>query len=334
MSPRVTVVLCSYNQGQYVADAVNSVLSQTYPDWELVVIDNGSTDGSREILRAYEGEPRVRLHLHDDNVAVSRRFNEGVALARGEFVSFLYSDDWYLPNKLARQVERFDALPADYGVVYGPAFAHAQRTGQRWELPGFRGSGWVLNEFLAGRGGAIDMLSPLTRTECFRRYRFYDDIFAEGEASFFKVAMTYRFAFLEEPLVTLRNHEGNRGRAIRRNAEMTIECLRRLEAHPDFPASSAGALKQRRIDLWQGCGWAAARLDLDGEWALQCFRSAIALSGWVALRPRTIAGCFLAVMPARLRRRVNKLGHGLRGQRGDRTLVDDYGGAAGELPPS
>src|SRR3954453_13254205 len=98
--PRVSVVLNCYNQGQYVAEAVESVLGQTYPDFELLAVDNGSTDEKPRGLSRYADHPRVRLFLHRDNVSITRRFNQAVAEAKGEFVSFLYSDDYYLPTKL------------------------------------------------------------------------------------------------------------------------------------------------------------------------------------------------------------------------------------------
>src|SRR5438105_185139 len=117
VTPTVSVVLNYYNHEPYIGEAIESVLSQTFCDLELILIDNGSTDGSRRVMQSFDDE-RIRLILHDRNESLSKRLNEGVAAACGEFVSILYSDDMFLAHKLERQVEIFASLPEDYGVVY------------------------------------------------------------------------------------------------------------------------------------------------------------------------------------------------------------------------
>lgn len=131
--PRVSVILNCYNQGKYVSEAVESVLGQTYPAFELLAMDNGSTDETPEILKRYAGHRKVRLFLNRDNVSITCRFNQAVSQAKGEFISFLYSDDYYLPTKLERQVECFNRLGPDYGVVYSPGFGLNSLTGATWQ---------------------------------------------------------------------------------------------------------------------------------------------------------------------------------------------------------
>src|SRR5688572_11864637 len=103
MAPTVSVILNCYNHEAYVGEAIQSVLDQAFADFELIIIDNGSSDGSRAVIEAFQ-DPRIRLVLNDDNQSLSKRLNEGVAIARGKFVAVLYSDDWMLPDKLERQV--------------------------------------------------------------------------------------------------------------------------------------------------------------------------------------------------------------------------------------
>ena len=330
--PRVSILLCSYNQAEYLEEAIQSALAQTYGDYELIAIDNGSTDASHEILGRYANDPRVRLFCHKDNAAITKRFNEGIAAARGEFASFLYSDDMYLPDKLARQVAQFDALPREYGVVYGAATMLSALTGERWQADSFRESGEVLLGLLTlrargRRDGNIDMLSPMARTECFRRYPFYEDVFAEGEVSLYKLAMSYRFFFLEGPTVVLRDHAANRGKAVRRNALMTSVCLERLGGHPAFPVECSDALRGARAALWAGLAWTSVRLDEESDWVRTCYRKAIGISWKVAAQPKVIAGCALSILPRLVRRQINGIGHKLRGNLGHRVVVDDYGGS-------
>lgn len=326
--PRVTVVLCSYNQCEYLREAVESVLAQTFEDWELLVIDNGSTDGSQDVLRSF-GDRRVRLYLHDTNIAVSKRFNEAVRLANGELITFLYSDDMFLPTKLALQVAELDRLGPEFGVVNARSLHF---TGDdRWEAAVFRETGKVLAPMLR-QLGVVNMSAPLARRECFLRYPFHEDIFAEGEASWLKVAMTYKFGFIDEPVCLLRDHDSNRGRALRRNAEMTVDALRRLTRHPDFPPECRPDAIASMRRVLRVCAWALVRLDGDATWARQAFRDAVKLDWREAVNPRTVLGYALSHVPPRARAALNNVGHRITGTKGNRTVVEDYGG--GDARPS
>ena len=117
--PRVSIILTGYNQARFLRTAVDSALGQSYGDFELLLVDNGSTDGSHEIIREYEDDPRVRTFIFDENRSLSGRFNHAISASRGEFITFLYGDDWYLPHKLETQVRRSIASPASTGLSTG-----------------------------------------------------------------------------------------------------------------------------------------------------------------------------------------------------------------------
>ncbi len=106
--PRVSVIIPTYNRGWILEEAVDSVLEQTYTDFELIVVDDGSTDDTRALLQPY-GQ-RI-AYVHQDNQGVSAARNTGLRLARGELIALLDSDDLWKPAKLARQVAFFDAHP-------------------------------------------------------------------------------------------------------------------------------------------------------------------------------------------------------------------------------
>src|SRR5882762_6768655 len=242
--PRVSVILNCYNQGEYVAEAVESVLTQTFRDFELLIVDNGSKDDTPTTLQKYSSDPRVRLFLHKENIAISRRFNEAMDAARGEFISFLYSDDYYLPQKLERQLALFDNLSADVGVVYGPSLVKNEVTGEQWEAHSMRYSGMIFtNLCLHLHQGPPNMIAPMTRRKCLAENRFYDDVFAEGEAVFFRIALDHKFHFEPEPLSVARDHLRNAGKAIKVNAEIFFTCLNRIDQRPGLPREYHSAIR-------------------------------------------------------------------------------------------
>lgn len=107
---RVAVVLPTYNRAPLLARAVRSVLQQTFTDWELWIIDDGSTDDTRAVVEPFLSDPRVFYH-YQENGGVSRARNHAVFATSAPFVAFLDSDDEWRPEKLARQVHFFDANP-------------------------------------------------------------------------------------------------------------------------------------------------------------------------------------------------------------------------------
>ncbi len=109
-APRVSVVMAVHNGERYVAEAIRSILAQGYGDLELLVVDDGSTDGSAAIVQAI-GDARVRLISNGSNLGLARSLNRGVSEARGELVARLDADDVAEPERLARQVAFMDARP-------------------------------------------------------------------------------------------------------------------------------------------------------------------------------------------------------------------------------
>ena len=107
--PLVSIIIPTYNRGWILTEAIDSVLAQEYKDYELIVVDDGSTDNTREILDTYGPDIIV---LRQANKGVSAARNRGIAEAGGQLVAFLDSDDLWLPRKLSRQVDFFKLNPA------------------------------------------------------------------------------------------------------------------------------------------------------------------------------------------------------------------------------
>ena len=120
--PLVTVILTVFNQEKYLEETLNSVFCQTYPSLQLIVIDNASTDGSLRIIHRFQQSGHVFQWVKNRcNEGLCRAFNRGLALAHGKYVIDLSGDDMMLPDRIAKQVEAFEALPEDYAVIFSNA---------------------------------------------------------------------------------------------------------------------------------------------------------------------------------------------------------------------
>ncbi len=112
-TPQVSVIIPAYNGDRYIVQAVESVLSQTFTDLEIIVVDDGSTDATRQVLEPYLD--RIR-YIYQENQGVAAARNRGIKEAKGDLIAFLDQDDFFLPDKLAAQVALFIASPS-LGIV-------------------------------------------------------------------------------------------------------------------------------------------------------------------------------------------------------------------------
>lgn len=104
--PKVSTIIPTYNRAQTLSRAINSVLQQTYPSLELIVVDDGSTDNTSEVVKSFN-DPRIRFVCHGRNRGASAARNTGIKEAKGEYIAFNDSDDEWLPQKLERQMAFF-----------------------------------------------------------------------------------------------------------------------------------------------------------------------------------------------------------------------------------
>jgi glycosyltransferase involved in cell wall biosynthesis len=115
--PAVSVVLPTYNRAPLLGRSIRSVLEQSYTDFELVVVDDGSTDETEGVVKAFD-DPRVRYVALGRNAGAAAARNAGIRLARGRFLAFQDSDDEWAASKLAKQMSVFGRGPGSLGVVY------------------------------------------------------------------------------------------------------------------------------------------------------------------------------------------------------------------------
>jgi glycosyltransferase involved in cell wall biosynthesis len=196
--PLVSVIIPVHDGERFVAEAIGSVIAQTYRPLEIIAVDDGSTDGSAAIVRAFPG---VR-YLHQPNRGVGAARNRGVAAATGEAVAFLDQDDLWLPDKIARQMRRLaDDPSADYALVRQSRFLDASATAvPAWINPA------LLNTELEGREPSALLVSRAT----FDRVGAFDESYRHNSDSdwFFRASEAGLRAGVVPAVLLLRRVHG------------------------------------------------------------------------------------------------------------------------------
>ena len=131
-APKVSVILTSYNQSAYVAQSIQSVLNQTFTDFELLIFDDGSTDNSQEIIKSFSDD-RIKLFLYEKNRGPFEAIKEPLQVARGKYLAIHHSDDVWKETKLEKQVDFLEKNP-DYAVCFSQV-EFIDETGEIYDLP-------------------------------------------------------------------------------------------------------------------------------------------------------------------------------------------------------
>jgi glycosyltransferase involved in cell wall biosynthesis len=227
-APLVSVVIPVYNAERYLAESVRSALGQSWPEIEVLIVDDGSTDNSLRIARKLAVDPRVRL-LSGGNGGPARARNLGILEARGEFIAFLDADDLWLPHKLERQIPLFSESPAP-GVVYSQRLT-IDAAGAA--LEGYRPpvlDGRILDEMWVDN--FICMSSAVVRRDVFEGVGLLDESLRMSEDFDFwlRAAVHCEFRGVEEPLVKYRVHGEQASRRTEERVRVAWEIRGRFEA--------------------------------------------------------------------------------------------------------
>lgn len=110
-APKVSVLIPAYNYGRFLNEAIESVLKQTYPDFEIIIVDNNSTDNTDEVVKPYLSDARIQYHKNPVNIGMVPNFNKCMDLAKGDYIKFLLADDLFHPELLSKFVAILDQYP-------------------------------------------------------------------------------------------------------------------------------------------------------------------------------------------------------------------------------
>jgi len=197
-SPAVSVVIPTYNRATTVMRAIQSVRDQDFTDFELIVVDDASTDDTAQVVEAL-ADDRVRLLVQPANGGVCTARNRGIAAARAPLIAFLDSDDIWLPRKLSRQVELMRASPADVGLVY-TGIENRTSQGAEGFVPSARGDVFADLLRINRLHGAPS--TALIRAEVFDMVGGFDPALPaiEDYEMWVRIARFWRVDFIPDPL--------------------------------------------------------------------------------------------------------------------------------------
>lgn len=293
--PLVTVIIPSFNHARWVGNAVESVLAQSYTNIELIVVDDGSTDESPGVLSNCKRDPRVRIILNKENKGQSFVINQALSLCGGDLICILPSDDWFLPNKIEAQVEKFRNVRDEVGVIYSLGLRYFEDINYTFpvNLPLYRGN--ILKKLIL-RGNFIYPVTPMFRRECFSRVPMDESYKAEGEAIYVKIARYFKFDYVDDVLAVMRDHTYNTGK---NRVLMYNDNIRWWSNFFDDETLPADILKLRGVPLGRThrmMGLELLRIENNPSEALRALRAAVKFRPSYVLDWKVVVGmllCFL-----------------------------------------
>ena len=258
-SPLVSVIVPTYNCDRYIGEAVESVLAQTTSPYEIIVVDDGSTDNTAQALAPYRDSVHV---VRQDNQGVAAARNAGIALAKGDLIAFLDADDTFFPEKLAKQADCFVRSPTLGMVISG--WQIVTKAGELLSIA----TPWKDNPVLDLKAAVLCKparpSATMIRRDWCRRTGGFDTALSSAEDLDFLLRLMLEGCeamWLPEVQVSYRQHAGSlmtQGQHLLHN---TDQVMARLFSHPDL---SAEIRKLKQQERYQSLVWLAARMYYDG----------------------------------------------------------------------
>lgn len=232
--PLVSVVLPTYERGHVLEHAIESVLAQTYEQFELIVVDGGSTDETPTVIESF-ADSRITYLRREEPTGVSAARNVGVQEGEGDLIAFIDSDDRWFDEKLAMQVDALTAAPRTCGVVYtgmtkeygdpldrDGSSGDVRETMRRLEVPTYTSTLLMTREAFKTVGGFDE------RLPCFEDWELC-----------LRLSQNYRFAYVDEPLVEKGTSDDN----ISAEPERLSTAIRRIrQKHEGLPSTTLARL--------------------------------------------------------------------------------------------
>jgi glycosyltransferase involved in cell wall biosynthesis len=264
----ISVIIPTFNRRSFIVDAVESVLIQAVDDLEIIVVDDGSTDGTKDVLKPYMGAIR---YIYQNNRGVSAARNRAVQEGRGELLAFLDSDDLWLPGKLRAQI---DKLSAEGVLSFEGVEWFVDREEDKPLLEGCRNvkwprsdaSGYVIDAVLdVAEGRYLHLGTLLCRKSTFLEVGFFDESLCMGEDEdwFSRASLKMRFHYISEPFLKIRYHANQTGSEREECLRSLIKVFGGIKARTEGVHAQAHTIANKRL----AAKWShlANKLDAEGR---------------------------------------------------------------------
>jgi len=201
--PKVSIIIPTYNQSQYLEEAMESVLNQTYQNIEIIIVDDGSTDNTSEVVKSFDNKI---IYIPQKNKGASSARNAGIKKAQGQYVAFLDSDDMWIKNKLEKQIKFIQNNP-EIGLLGTGCYQMVDINKMIYKKI-FPAKNEILQKDLIKYNPFIQS-SVIIKKDVFNHIDLYDEKFKESEDYdlWLRIAQKYKVANLEQALVTKRYYE-------------------------------------------------------------------------------------------------------------------------------
>ena len=259
-TPLVSIVIPTYNRSELLRMSVESALAQTYPNVEIIVVDDGSTDDTAALVSQYTDQV---TYLKQDNQGVAAARNAGFRASAGEYATFLDDDDLIMPTKIEHQVQVLASRP-EVGLVHC-RYYYADKDGNLLDKVGLLPEGEVLEELLCGN--FVWMGAPLIRRQCLDRAGYFDQeipsVIADWDL-WLRIALAGTpFACVQEPLGAYRVQQDSMLANVAELERATFTVFDKVFANPQLPADAV-AVKEHARGRWRF--WISCRYYAAGRW--------------------------------------------------------------------
>jgi glycosyltransferase involved in cell wall biosynthesis len=238
--PKVSIIIATFNRAHYLKEAICSVLAQSFQDYEIIVIDDGSTDNTREIAASFKDKIR---YIYQKNQGVIKALNAGIAISKGEYVGFLGDDDLWLKDKLAIQVPELDKKP-DLGFVCSSAITVDESDK---ELSLIKKSSNHSDDFESlYENNSVLVLTALVRRSVLDDVGYYDENLQQGCEDYdlwLRISKKYKFKMMDQPTAKYRIHQNN----MSKNTDLMLKALVKTLTKKEITQHLSLIKRQKRI---------------------------------------------------------------------------------------
>lgn len=307
--PLVSIIIPNFNYGLYIENCIKSVLNQTYENLEILIIDNNSSDDSIAKIKKFTYDKRVKfIRTSKTYIPGTIEYAKNVSgyainLAKGEFISILYSDDWYLPNKISKQLEMFSVLPPSYGVVHcnGYSYDSTSDSLNDWIIKGARG--YVFKSLLLNNSAKMIIpIAPLVRKSAYKTIGISNE-WTGSEYDYFIMSQYFDFNYVDDKLVVMRDHDKNYRKSIFPVYNSVKVFHSKALARPEAIAREGVLIKQKIVRDYISYGLTFI-LRMDLLYGREAILDAIKISPFYAIGFKSITALIVSYCPEKIANKI------------------------------